>query len=71
MMTTTMTPTQPITLASLARLVVLHCRLSGHEPDAGDVWRFLEAVQHRLEEQDAAGWAREYLAGCRCGGVRK
>ncbi len=48
---------------AFARLVVLHCRLSGHEPDARDLDEWLAAVWPLIEEQgmDPARWARAYL----------
>jgi hypothetical protein len=44
------------------RLVALHCRLSGHEPDPRDLDQWLAAVWPMVtEEMWPKRWARAYL----------
>jgi hypothetical protein len=50
---------------AFARLVALHCRVSGHEPDPRDLDEWLAAVWPMVcEDRDAARWARAYLIAC-------
>jgi hypothetical protein len=50
---------------SFARLVSLHCRLSGFEPDPRDLDQWLAAVWPMVsEDMDPARWARAYLIAC-------
>ncbi len=51
---------------AFARLVSLHARMSGHEPDPRDLDQWLAAVWPMIEEQgmDPARWARAYLIAC-------
>jgi len=52
-----------ITLESFARLVLLHCRLSGVEPDPADLEDWLAEVwQDVVGDMDPARWARAYCA---------
>ncbi len=54
---------ETIDRSSFARLVALHCRLSGHEADPRDLDQWLAAVWPMIEEQgmNPARWARAYL----------
>jgi len=52
-----------ITLPSFARLVLLHCRLSGIEPDPAALETWLAEVwQDVTDDMDPAKWARAYRA---------
>jgi len=53
-----------ITLESFTRLVLLHCRLSGHEPDPAVLEDWLTGVwQDVVDDMDPVRWARAYRAG--------
>lgn len=65
---TTRTPRQTrdelttIGRCAFARLVALHCRLSGHEPDAADVDQWVSTCWPMVaEDMDPARWASAYL----------
>jgi hypothetical protein len=55
-----------IARVSFARLVSLHCHISGHEPEPRDLDEWLAAVWPMVEEQgmDPARWARAYMVAC-------
>jgi hypothetical protein len=50
---------------TFARLVALHCRMSGHEPDPRDLDQWLSAVWPMVcEDMEPARWSRAYLIAC-------
>jgi len=50
-----------ITLESFARLVALHCRLSGRDPDEADLEVWLAGVwEDVVDDMNPARWARAY-----------
>jgi len=52
----------PITPATFARLVALHCRLSGADPDEAVLEQWLAARWPEVEEDmRPTRWAEEYL----------
>jgi hypothetical protein len=54
-----------VSRCSFARLVALHCRLSGHEPEPRDLDEWLAAVWPMVtDDMDPARWARCYLIAC-------
>jgi hypothetical protein len=55
-----------VSRCSFARLVALHCRLSGFETEPRDLDQWLAAVWPMVEEQgmDPARWARAYMVAC-------
>lgn len=57
-------PSEPdlITRASFARLVTVHCRLSGHDPEDRHLDNWLAAAWPMVvEDMDPRRWARAYL----------
>ncbi len=50
---------------AFTRLVALHCRLSGHDPDARDLDQWLASVWPMVSgNMEPARWARAYLIAC-------
>ena len=69
----TILPHEPdtISLTSFARLVTLHCRLAGHEPDQADLDQWLAILWPRVEaDMSPRRWAAEYLAALAVGEKR-
>jgi hypothetical protein len=52
-----------VSRCSFAKLVLLHVRLSGFEPDDRDVCQWVESYLPLIEDQgqDPARWARAYM----------
>jgi hypothetical protein len=69
-MTPTLTDADRVTRIDFARLVTLHLRMSGREPDQVDLGQWLDATWPLVEDNmDPALWASEYLAACRVRGA--
>ncbi len=54
--------TDTIDQTAFARLVQIHCRLSGFDPDLDELADWLRTVwPHVTDNMDPARWARAYL----------